>query len=89
MTFRFCGHIMGDQQVYMPKEELAAAVADDPLPRFRAALLETGAATVEQIEAIERAAAQEVADAAEFALAAPLPDPAVLTTDVYTEGVAV
>lgn len=89
MTFRFCGHIMGDQQVYMPKEELAAAMADDPLPRFRAKLLETGAASSAQLEEIERAAAAEVADAAEFALDAPLPDPAVLTTDVYAEGVAV
>ncbi|MFI7194230.1 pyruvate dehydrogenase [Nocardia sp. 852002-20019_SCH5090214] len=88
MTFRFHGHVMGDQQGYMPKEELAAAMANDPLPRFRAQLIESGAATVEQIEAVEAAAAAEVADAAEFAFDAPLPDPAELTTDVYAEGAA-
>jgi len=88
LTFRFCGHIMGDQQVYMPKEELAAAIDADPLPRFRARLLAGNLATEAELAAIEDAAAAEVADAWEFASNAELPDVAELETDVYGEGVA-
>ncbi|CAJ61683.1 MULTISPECIES: thiamine pyrophosphate-dependent dehydrogenase E1 component subunit alpha [Frankia] len=83
MTFRFCGHIMGDQQVYMPPEELRAAIAADPLVRFRAQL----AADVgeDELAAVERAAADEVADAWEFARTAELPAASALTTDVYAD----
>jgi len=88
LTFRFCGHIMGDQQVYMPKEELAAAVAADPVPRYRARLIADGVAGEAELTAIEEAAVAEVADAWEFANAAALPDVSELESDVYGEGVA-
>ncbi|EIV92355.1 thiamine pyrophosphate-dependent dehydrogenase E1 component subunit alpha [Frankia sp. QA3] len=81
MTFRFCGHIMGDQQVYIPQEELRAAVAADPLVRFRAQL--AAVFTETELAAVERAAADEVADAWEFARTAELPAESELTTDVY------
>jgi pyruvate dehydrogenase E1 component alpha subunit len=85
MTFRFCGHIIGDQQVYMPKDELAAAVEADPVPRLRAHLDGAGVAAAE-IERLEEEAAAEVADACDFAMAAPLPLADELTTDVYAQG---
>ncbi|HVV08108.1 thiamine pyrophosphate-dependent dehydrogenase E1 component subunit alpha [Amycolatopsis sp.] len=87
MTFRFCGHIIGDQQVYMPKEELAAAIEADPLPRLRADLSSRGVAA-EDLDELDRAAAAEVQDACDFAMAAPLPSPDELTTDVYAKAVA-
>ena len=41
-TYRFMGHVFGvDQMEYMPKEEMAAAIAADPVPAYRAASLET------------------------------------------------
>lgn len=87
-TFRFHGHVMGDQQKYMPKQLLSDAMAADPVPRFRAKLLADGVATEAQLAEVEEKAAAEVLDAAEFALAADLPDIAELTTDVYAQEVA-
>ncbi|MEY4721738.1 MAG: hypothetical protein RIQ46_1463 [Pseudomonadota bacterium] len=83
MTFRFHGHVFGDQGNYIPKEEYAAAVANDPYPRFRAKLIADGIATEEQLAGIE--ADQETAlDAAvEYALASPFPGAEELRTDVY------
>jgi len=83
LTYRFCGHIMGDQQAYIPAEELAAAIAADPVPRFRARLVESGVLTEDAAAAIEQEASDEVADAAQFALGAPEPEADQLTTDVY------
>lgn len=85
LTYRFNGHVIGDQQVYIPKEELRAAIAADPVLRYREKLIADGTATAAQLDKIEAAAAAEVADAAEFALDAPWPDPSTLTTDVYAE----
>ena len=42
MTFRFHGHVMGDADAYMDPLEKQAAVAADPVPRYRATLLRTG-----------------------------------------------
>ena len=44
-TFRFKGHYFGDPGAYIPKEEYAAALARDPMPVCRAAVLASGAAT--------------------------------------------
>lgn len=84
-TFRFFGHVMGDQQHYMPKEELKAAKDADPVPRLREQLIADATATAAELDEIEAAAAAEVADAAEFAFAAPLPEVSELTTDVTEE----
>ena len=84
LTYRFNGHVIGDQQVYIPKAELEAAIAADPVLRFRKKLIDDGTATEEQLAAIEADATAEVNDAADFALNAPWPDPSTLTTDVYS-----
>ncbi|MGW6361715.1 thiamine pyrophosphate-dependent dehydrogenase E1 component subunit alpha [Streptomyces sp. NPDC055092] len=83
-TFRFNGHLIGDQQKYMPKELLRTAIEADPVPRFRAKLIADQVATEAELASIEEQAAEEVADAAAFALAAEYPDTAELTTDVYS-----
>lgn len=84
LTYRFNGHVIGDQQGYIPKEELKAAIAADPVLRFRQKLLDDGTATEVQLATIETEATAEIQDAAEFALNAPWPDPSTLTTDVYS-----
>jgi acetoin:2,6-dichlorophenolindophenol oxidoreductase subunit alpha len=89
MTFRFRGHIFGDDNAYIPADELAAAEAADPVPRLRALLLERGAAASEDLAALEKAVDAEVAAAVEFALASPLPPVSELGTDVYAQEVLV
>jgi len=85
MTFRFHGHLLSDDMAYMPDGELAEARAADPVPAFRAWLISAGYATEGQLLVIEEAAAAEVADAVQFALDSPAPDPGDVLTDVYEE----
>jgi pyruvate dehydrogenase E1 component alpha subunit len=86
-TFRFHGHLMGDTQVYMPKDLLAAAMEADPVKRLRAALLRLGVSE-ERLAQVDREARAEVDDASSFAFDAPLPGPDQLMTDVYAQEVA-
>ncbi len=85
-TYRFMGHLFGDQMPYMPPEELAAAKAADPVPRFRARLVSDGTATEAELDAIDAEIGTSVDEAVRAALDAPLPDAAELFTDVYAEG---
>lgn len=89
VTYRFCGHYFGDQSEYIPAEELAAANAADPIPSFRARLIDEFAISPAELDEIDRAAQEEVDDAAEWAFDQPLPDPSELTTDVYAEEPAI
>ena len=73
-TFRFRGHLLGDDSHYIPKEEMAAAVAADPVPRFRAFLVENGHATDAELTDIENANAAAIEEAAKYGLASPYPD---------------
>lgn len=85
VTYRFCGHYFGDQSEYIPAEELADANAADPIPLFRQRLIDEFGVAAEELDEIDRAAQEEVNDAAEWAYEQPLPDPSELTTDVYAE----
>lgn len=85
VTFRFCGHYFGDQSEYIPEGEYKAAVAADPIPRYRQRLLDEGSATAAELDEIEQQAKDEVEDAAAWAFEQPLPDPTELTTDVYSK----
>jgi len=84
VTYRFCGHYFGDPGEYIPTEEFEAATAADPIPRFRAHLIESGVAAAD-LDEIESLARHEVDDAADWAFDQPLPDPRELTTDVYSQ----
>lgn len=72
-TFRFEGHVLGDNSHYIPKEEMAAAKALDPVPAYRKRLLELQVSPA-RLDAIDVEIDAEVADAAAFALASPYPD---------------
>jgi acetoin:2,6-dichlorophenolindophenol oxidoreductase subunit alpha len=80
-TFRFQGHVFGDADAYMAPGEKDAAMKNDPVPRFRARLLEQGVAEAE-LAALEAAIAQEIDEAVAFALESPPPDVSELHTDV-------
>lgn len=83
MTFRFYGHVFGDQDAYMDKAQKAAAIAADPVPRFRRLLLDTGVATEGQLSAIEADIERQLDDALEYALQSEFPDLVELRRDVF------
>ncbi len=83
MTFRFRGHSIGDDMVYIPKEQLADAEAKDPIPTYRARLLSSGVCTEEELSSIEATALNTVEEAVKTVVDAPLPSPESLMAHVY------
>jgi len=83
LTFRFHGHLLGDDGSYIPPAEMAAARAADPMPRFRTLLLTQHAADEAALRDIELAADRAALDAQEFALSSPWPRTSELQTDVF------
>lgn len=70
---RFRGHFMGDPESYRAKASAADLAPRDPIARAERALLETGTASADQLDALRGVVQQEVNDAAAEALAAPKP----------------
>ncbi|MBO9376216.1 thiamine pyrophosphate-dependent dehydrogenase E1 component subunit alpha [Sphingomonas histidinilytica] len=85
MTYRFHGHVFGDQDAYMDKERKARAMADDPVPRFRARLIADGVASEEQLAEMEAGIEAQIDEAVEFALASDFPGVEELKRDVFAE----
>lgn len=84
-TFRFRGHLLGDDSHYIPKDEMAAAKAADPMPRFRAWLIQQGHADEQALSRLEADNQRQIEEAVEFACSSPYPDVAELDRDVYAE----
>lgn len=85
VTYRFYGHIMGDSMSYMPKEERAAAMEADPVPRYREWLIAGGHLGKDELAMIEAAIDAEINDAVEYALACEPPTSDEIEDDVYAE----
>jgi pyruvate dehydrogenase E1 component alpha subunit len=83
MTYRFNGHLIGDQGHYMDAAEKEAAVKADPVPILRARLIADGVAGEDEIAAIEAKILAEIDAAVEAALAAPFPETVELKRDVF------
>ena len=85
VTYRHGGHSRADPGAYRPSDEVAAWLARDPIPAYRARLDAAGvdAATLDAIDAEARA---RVAEAEAEARAAPEPSPDVLETQVWSDG---
>jgi acetoin:2,6-dichlorophenolindophenol oxidoreductase subunit alpha len=83
LTFRFNGHLMGDNSSYIPKPEMLAAVAADPVPRFRAQLITAGIANEMQLASIETDIRARLDTAVANAFAGALPDVSELRRDVF------
>jgi 2-oxoisovalerate dehydrogenase E1 component len=76
---RIHSHSNSDRhELYRSPEELAAAKAADPLPRFRKILLETGLLAEDELQAIEAANLKTYEEAADRAKSASDPDPATI-----------
>jgi pyruvate dehydrogenase E1 component alpha subunit len=82
-TFRFNGHVFGDADRYMAKGEKEAAMARDPVTRFRAWLIEQGHASDADLAKMEAAIEKEIDAAVEFALSSPNPGLEELNRDVF------
>jgi acetoin:2,6-dichlorophenolindophenol oxidoreductase subunit alpha len=83
VTFRFRGHYFGDRMPYIPKDQLAAAMAADPVPRFRAQLADAGVCGHDELDSIESEAAATVEAALKAVMSADSPSIDELDRDVY------
>ena len=87
--YRFYGHARKDKSPYRPEaEELEQRVAKDAIAFQRNRLVARGEASVAELDAVDAAAAEEMNNAVDFALAAEKPSLDVLYHDVYGPGQA-
>lgn len=85
-TFRFMGHYFGDPGAYIPKEEYAAALARDPMPIWRKAVIDSRAASEGDLETLATQINAEIDDALQFALDSAPPDVSEIDIDIYASG---
>lgn len=85
VTYRHGGHSRADPAKYRPPAEVEAWLKRDPIPLYRERLLGAGVPG-EALAAIEREAAAVVEAAAAEAEAMPLPDPAMVETQLWSDG---
>jgi pyruvate dehydrogenase E1 component alpha subunit len=83
VTFRFRGHYFGDRMPYIPKDQLAAAVAADPVPRFRAHLADAGICGEDELSRMDDDALERVETALQTVMSADPPSVEELERDVY------
>jgi TPP-dependent pyruvate/acetoin dehydrogenase alpha subunit len=84
-TYRYFGHHAGDNpRSYRFEDEETLARSRDCLERFRARVVENNLLTVDELDAADILNQTRMDEAVAFAEASPLPDPAELTTDVYS-----
>ncbi|MEI6126458.1 MAG: thiamine pyrophosphate-dependent dehydrogenase E1 component subunit alpha [Pseudomonadota bacterium] len=84
-TYRWGGHFEGDPCKYRTREEEEEWKARCPVKRSRKHLRGGGLLSAEKLEALEKAVDLEVADALQFALDSPLPEPEEALQYVYAE----
>jgi TPP-dependent pyruvate/acetoin dehydrogenase alpha subunit len=70
-------------ELFGDTEEFEAAKRGDPVPRFRARLVEQGTLSAEQADAIAAAAREEMQAAVDFGVESPHPEPADALEYVY------
>ena len=86
-TYRWRGHWTGDPEVYRTREEVEYWKENrDPIKLFGAYMVENGLATEAELDEIAQTVAKKMAEAVEFALSSPDPDPANVLEDVFYEG---
>jgi acetoin:2,6-dichlorophenolindophenol oxidoreductase subunit alpha len=84
-TYRHGGHSRADPAAYRPPAEVEAWLARDPIPTYRARLLDAGVSAAE-LDAIEARELAAVEAAIEEARAMPEPAPDTLGTNVWSGG---
>jgi 2-oxoisovalerate dehydrogenase E1 component len=87
-TVRPYSHSMSDdERMYRTESEREEEARRDPLTRMRHLLLEVGAASGEELDALEVEVERAVADAADEALNHPQPEPETATRYLFSEDV--
>jgi pyruvate dehydrogenase E1 component alpha subunit len=87
VTFRFRGHYFGDRMPYIPKDQLAAAMAADPVPRFREHLADAGICGADELDRIDSEALAAVERALATVMSAEPPSVDELDQDVYATAI--
>ncbi len=82
ITYRRKGHAEHDNQSYVPKEELEAWEARDPIDRYLRRLTEHGWASAADLAALDQRVTAEIDNAVMLCEDEPLPDPASALTGV-------
>jgi len=82
-TYRWYGHSRSDPRKYRTKEEEAEWRGRDPIPRFGAWLVESGACSQAEVDAVEAQVQKAIEHATDFALNSPFPSPDGLENFVY------
>jgi 2-oxoisovalerate dehydrogenase E1 component len=83
-TFRWHGHMEGDQESYRTAEEKAQCAAADPILKLADSLAAKGTMSAADVEAMRSRIDGEIADAVQFARDAALPELGELETDIYS-----
>ena len=86
VTYRWRGHFEGDPQPYRSQDEVEAWKERDPLVLAERRLAGRGELGEAERDAIRDAVRARVAEAVEFAEAAPMPEPLSALEDVFTDG---
>jgi TPP-dependent pyruvate/acetoin dehydrogenase alpha subunit len=84
-TMRMHGHGAHDDMSYVPDELFEEWRRRDPIERYERRLAEEHDFDSEELRAIREGAEREVAEAAEKALASPMPEPELATDGVFAE----
>jgi TPP-dependent pyruvate/acetoin dehydrogenase alpha subunit len=84
-TMRMHGHGAHDDMSYVPDELFEEWRRRDPIERYERRLTQDHGFDSEEVGGIRKEAESEVAQAAETALASPMPDPELATDGVFAE----
>ena len=85
-TYRWMGHSKSDPQLYRTKEEVNAWKEKCPIKRYREYLLKEKVFVKSELEAIEKQAEEDVAEALRFAESSPELSIERIFDDVFAEG---
>jgi pyruvate dehydrogenase E1 component alpha subunit len=82
-TYRHKGHSRFDPATYRSKEEVEEWLKRDPIPRFKAKLLEMNVLTEKRAKEIEERIITDVEKAVKFAMESPYPEAEEALEDLY------
>lgn len=83
LTYRHGGHSRSDPGTYRPKKEVEEWLKKDPIPRFRAKLLEMNILTEKEAVDIEKEISEGIERDVKFAKESPMPRPEEALEDIY------
>ena len=85
LTYRFLGHMLGDQERYRSKQEVAAWKAQDPIARLEAQLIQAGKLTQDRADAMRERIYENMESLTCQAARSADPDPATLHEGLFSD----